>query len=65
MLNFVEMAYKHKLKKYNLTVADISKMFGAKNEISFRNSSAFNRYMKAFDELSSHIESEIIKKISQ
>lgn len=57
--------YQHILKKYNLTIGDIARMFGAKNEVSFRNSSAFKRYMSGLIEYTEHIESEIVKKIKE
>lgn len=59
------MEYKQKLKKYNLKVSDIAGMIGAKNEISFRNSTAFKRYMKFFVSISEHVEQHLIKKINE
>jgi len=64
MLIFVEMEYKHKLKKYNLSVSELANIFGAKNEISFRNSTAFKRYIKATVSIIEKVESEIVNKLS-
>lgn len=63
MYIFAEMEYKHKLKKYNLSVYDLSVIFGAKNEVSFRNSTAFKRYMKATISIIEKVESEIVNKL--
>jgi len=54
---------KHKLKKYNISVSDLADMFGAKNEMSFRNSTAFKRYIKASISIIEKVENEIINKI--
>lgn len=64
MLNFAVVSYKHKLKKYNISIADLADMFGAKNEMSFRNSSAFNRYLKATELIIERVEQSIIDKIN-
>lgn len=58
------MEYKHKLKKYNLSVSELANMFGSKNEISFRNSTAFKRYMRATISIIEKVESEIVSKLS-
>lgn len=57
------MEYKHKLKKYNISVSELADMFGSKNEISFRNSSAFKRYMKATLSIIEKVETEIVNKL--
>ena len=63
MLIFVGMEHKHILKRHNITVADIANMFGAKNENSFRNSTAFDRYIAGACELIETVEQSIINKI--
>ena len=63
MLIFVAMEYKQKLKKYQLTVKDMARIFGAKNVNSFRNSTAFKRYMKATCEIISIVEDGIVDNL--
>jgi len=64
MLIFAGMEYKYKLKKYNLSVSELANMFGAKNEISFRNSTAFKRYIKATISIIERVENELTIKIN-
>lgn len=64
MLIFVGVRNKHKLKKYNISISELAEMFGAKNENSFRNSTAFNRYITATEKIIERVEQSIIDKIN-
>lgn len=64
MLTFVAVSDKHILKKYNISIADLAEIFEAKNEISFRNSSAYNRYIRAAAKLIQRVEQSITTKIN-
>ena len=64
MLTFVAVSDKHILKKYGISIADLAEMFEAKNEISFRNSSAYNRYVRASVKLIHRVEHSITNKIN-
>jgi len=57
------MDYKKKLKKYGITIEDLSVMFGAKNSVSFRHSSAYKRYLKATVSIIEKVENEIKSRI--
>jgi hypothetical protein len=59
------MVYKSKLKKYDISIKELAEMFGSKNELSFRNSSAFNRYLNAFVKIVERVEGKIIEKINE
>ena len=63
ILNFADMTYKHKLKKYNLRVSDIAEMLELKNEMTLRNSTAFNLYMRFFVRVVERVEAETLRKI--
>jgi hypothetical protein len=63
MTDFNKMDYKNKFKKYNLTVEELSVMFGAKSSISFRNSTAYKRYLRATLRIIEKVEKEIKAKI--
>jgi len=63
MLIFVGVKHKHKLKKYNISISELAEMFGAKNENSFRNSTAFNRYVKAAENIIERVENQIRESI--
>jgi hypothetical protein len=58
------MEYKHIFKKHGLTVSKLAEMSGAKSEMSFRNSSAYKRYINLAVELIQHIEKSITTKIN-
>jgi hypothetical protein len=57
------MEYKQRLKKYNITIDELSVMFGAKNSVSFRNSSAYKRYLKATLSIIDKVEKELFNRI--
>lgn len=57
--------HKHILTRYNLTADELSNMFGAKSSASFRNSSAYKRYMKAAELIAERVENTIIEKIGK
>lgn len=56
-------AYTQILKRNNLTMADIARIFGSKSEHSFRSSSAFKRRIKGVCELIQFVEDNIVEKI--
>ena len=60
-----EAEYTKTLRRHNLTVADISKMFGAKSEHNYRCSTQFKQRMKGICELIERIEDNIIKNIKE
>lgn len=55
--------YSNVLKRNNLTMADVARIFGSKSEHSFRSSSAFKRRIKGVCELIQFVEDNIVEKI--
>lgn len=54
-----------KLSKYNLSLTQIAEMFGYSSVESFRNSSAYKKRIKSVEQVITHVEKEIIKRIER
>jgi hypothetical protein len=57
------MAKKHKLKKFNLTMSDIARMFNYSSANSLSASSGRDDILKGVEELLTHAENTLINRI--
>ena len=56
---------REKIKKYNLTLTDVAELFGYSSSVAMRNSTAYEKRLKALEKLINHIEKELINRIQQ
>ena len=56
---------KNNIKKYKLTTKQIAKMFGYSSEYTLRNSTRYTLIIKGIDDIISHVEDEIVGKITR
>lgn len=64
MINYSQGNIKSKLRKYSLSVKQLAEIFGYSNEMSFRNSSAYQRHISAVYSLINIIEQQIASNIT-
>jgi hypothetical protein len=54
-----------KLFKYSISLTQLAEMFGYSSVESFRNSSAYEKRLKAVEKVITHVEEELIRRIQK